>query len=55
MRTDSLKSAIATQFKPGFDITFEELYEHVGLRRLDSVFLEFLRHIIRLLEFISIN
>jgi NADPH-dependent glutamate synthase beta subunit-like oxidoreductase/NAD(P)H-flavin reductase len=42
MRADLLKPAIASQLEPGFDVTFDELYDHRGLRRLDAVFLEFL-------------
>jgi len=42
MRADSLNPAIALQLEPGFNMSFDELYDPHGLRRLDAIFLEFL-------------
>ncbi len=42
MPADSPKSAVASRLELGFELGFDELYDHKGLRRLDAVFLEFL-------------
>lgn len=40
MRADSLKPAFAAQLELSFELGFDELYDHKGLRRVDAVFLE---------------
>jgi len=42
MSADSLKPAVASRLELGFKISFDELYDHHGLRRVDDAFLEFL-------------
>ena len=42
MPADSPKSAVASRLELGFELGFDELYDHKGLRRLDAAFLEFL-------------